>query len=215
MKLKPELIRLNTNNRLYAVNSPIVAITGGIATGKSTVAAMLRLKGLKIIDADQLIHQIYKKNETIELLKNIAPQVLNQKAQHTEIDFTILRKLFFSDAKIKQTILSFLYPRMESEFLMAVKNDHQHVIIYDIPLLYERTLEHLVDFIVCVYCPRTLQAERLATRDKSSPELIENILNQQIDIEIKRQKSHYIISNTKDLKQLQSEVDQFISHTFI
>jgi dephospho-CoA kinase len=215
MKLKPEFIRLKANNRLYSVNTPIVALTGGIATGKSTVARILRSKGMDIIDADQLIHQIYKRSETIEFLKGLAPQVLSHQSTGTEIDFAALRKIFFSNPQIKQNILSFLYPRMESEFLAAAKKNNHQVIIYDIPLLFERSLESLVDYVVCVYCPRTLQSARLSARDHSSPELIEQILNQQIDIEIKRQRSQYVILNSENLENLQLEVQKFIDHAFV
>ena len=85
-RLKHKYIRLEQQERLHQCPLPIVGLTGGIATGKSTVSKIFKEEGLWVICADDLIHQIYQEGETLSFVKGICPQSI----QNEKIDFPFL-----------------------------------------------------------------------------------------------------------------------------
>lgn len=190
--------------RIYGVTKPIVGLTGGIATGKSTVTNILKDMGLFVICADTLVHDIYKKKESIEFIKKISPESI----VNGEIDFKKLRKTVFSDKDIKKDIEAFIYGKLEAEFIENLKaRPDAQFIIYDVPLLFELDLHLNVDTSICVYCPREIQLERILSRDNHSRELAESIINNQMDIEKKKGLADHVITNIHDLEHLKKEVD--------
>lgn len=212
LKLKSPLIKLTKKQRLYELDIPIIGLTGGIASGKSTVSKLFREQGLPVIDADALIHKIYQSKETIELITQLAPSVVEKQ----NIDFTQLRELFFSDPLLKQKITHHLYQQLPHFFKKELSLFTQaQVIVYDVPLLFENTLETKLDCTITVYAPRNIQLDRLKKRDKISDELANKILDQQMDIEEKKKRSDYLIENTKGLKELNSNFQILISNLFI
>ncbi len=207
MNLKKQFIKLNPEKRLYQYDKPIVALTGGIATGKSTVTKLLEAKGLTIIDADQLVKSIYAKQESKDFIK----ANFSEAFVHNEIDFKKLRDLVFSDDKIKKSVEGFIYQRLPDAFKEAtlrVKN--QDFYIYDVPLLFERGLETKVDLTLLVYAPRKIQLARLIDRDGTKEEIGNKILDQQIDIEVKKEKSDLVIDNSFSMTELTAEVDKLL-----
>jgi dephospho-CoA kinase len=172
-----------------------------VASGKSSVSSMLKKEGLNIINADSLVHQIYKKKESLEFIKNNFPAAIKDGV----IDFKVLRKIFFEDKKKKKQIENFIYSKLEEEFLKESKNI-KNVIIYDVPLLFEKGLDKFVDVSICVYCPENLQIKRLMERDNIDETLAKNIISSQMNIEKKRKLSNFIIRNDKTLEKTLEEV---------
>ncbi len=207
MKLKTELIKLSPEMRLYQYNRPIVALTGGIATGKSTVSKLLQSKGLAIVDADQLVKSIYATEEAKKFILQEVPEGI----AHNEINFKKLRELFFRDKKVQTKVETFIYQRLPEAFRRATSGiKNQDFYLYDVPLLFERKLDSLVDLKVVVYAPRNLQLARLITRDGSEEEMGNRILDQQMDIEEKKEKADYIVNNTGSLEELSAEVEELL-----
>jgi dephospho-CoA kinase len=207
MKLKAKHIRLNSAERLYQYDKPIVALTGGIATGKSTVTKLLQQKGLTIIDADQLVKAIYATKESKDFIKQNYPAAWS----HDEIDFKKLRELVFSDSNVKTNVEGYIYPRLPEAFKEATtKIKNQDFYIYDVPLLFERALETKVDLTILVYAPRKVQLARLIDRDGSKEEIGNKILDQQIDIEEKKERSDLVVDNSGSITELAAEVDKLL-----
>lgn len=211
MKLKSEFSSLTPETRLHGLNVPVIGLTGGIATGKSTVSELLRQRGLKVIDADQLVKTVYAQTETREFLAQHHPEVL----RNGEIDFPLLREKAFSDNKTREALESFIYQRLPAVFREEVKKQGSPaVVIYDVPLLFEKNLASKVDLKVLVYALRESQLSRLMQRDGSSEELANKILDKQWDIEEKRKLADYVIVNDSHLDHLIAEVDAFIRKFF-
>lgn len=207
MKLKNNFNRLDSNQRLHKLNIPVIGLTGGIASGKSTVSKILKDKGLAIIDADLLVKGIYALPDTIQFIQKEFPDVVTNGI----IQFPLLRKKVFSNREVKETVENFIYKRLFPAFNLAFnKLNNPEVLIYDIPLLFEKNMKDYFDLTVLVYAPQELQIERLMNRDGLSEELAKNILSQQMDIEDKKSKAEFIINNSGPEAKLTEEVNTFL-----
>lgn len=207
MKLRRELIKRLPQQRLYQLPVPIIGLTGGIATGKTTVSNLLNQKGLAVINADSLVKEIYSWPETIQFVQDHFPHAIAEE----KILFPILRQTVFNNLAAKDLIEKFIYQRLPLAFQSAFERlSSPAFVIYDVPLLFEKGLDQLVDTTTLVYAPRSVQKERLIKRDQISSALAENILDQQMDIETKKTKAEFIIDNTKTDTELLKEVDSFL-----
>lgn len=209
--LKPEFVKHTSETRLHSCPIPIVGLTGGIASGKSTVAKILEKNGLLIIDADQLIKRIYQRPDVLEKIKIIDPSFVTKDGP----DFGKIRKWAFKNPENRQFLESVLYPYLPSEFIQVVReNKDSKFVIYDVPLLFEKSLHPLVDFIVCVYIPQELQIKRLTQRDRISEKEARAILDHQLDLEQKVARSDYSITNDSSIENLEKEINIFINKFF-
>lgn len=208
-KLKNNLVKLTAENRLYQIPVPIIGLTGGIGTGKSTAAEWLRKHGLAVIDADANVKAVYRKPETLAFIKSHFPAVVAD----GQINFKKLREIVFINPDAKQLVEDFIYARLPQAFLDAYALlNKPALIIYDVPLLFEKKLHLLVDVSACVYAPKEIQIQRLMSRDHSSRDLAEKILSNQLDIEEKKKLSDFIIENTGDLHQLGKNIEEFLAN---
>lgn len=198
-KLKNNLIKLTSETRLYQIPVPIIGLTGGIATGKSTVSELFSKNGIAVIDADRLVKNIYQYSETKAFVFKHFPEVIT----NNEIDFKKLREIVFNNQESKTLIENYIYSHMPMEFRKAFSTfKNPEFIIYDVPLLFEKGLDSLVDLSICVYAPKNIQLERIIKRDNCSLEVAKSILSQQMDIDEKKKKSNFVIENTDNITKL-------------
>lgn len=206
-KLKNKWITKDHTSRLYHLPVPIVALTGGIATGKSTVAELFRVKGYPVIDADRLVKEIYKTPEAKSFIQTHFPEASND----GEIDFKQLRIAVFGNPHKQDKVEKFIYSKLPDEFLKVFKSlNNPEFVIYDVPLLFEKKLDQKIDVSVCVYSPKSFQLDRLIKRDKITAELAESILLKQLDIESKKQSSDLIIENVADQDALKKNFENVL-----
>lgn len=211
LKLKSTYITQTSSARLYGLSIPIIGLTGGIATGKSSVSTILKKKDLPLIDADKLVHTIYADSKTIQFIKSLAPACV----QNNKIDFKALRSLFFSQKNIQKEIEEFIYKELPNVFKEALeKFKKPQFIIYDVPLLFEKSLDSFVDMSVTVYCDSETQIKRLIARDDIELELAKKILSKQLPIDQKRNKADYIINNNESFEKLTAQVEDFLRQVF-
>lgn len=208
-KLKPQFNKLSPAERLHGLPVPVVGLTGGIASGKSTVAKILKLEGIPVIDADQLVKRIYQSAQTKEFIRELSPEVISGEI----INFSLLREKFFTDTTVKEKIESWIYQRLPEAFLTAYQElASPPYVVYDVPLLFEKKLQPLFDLSVLVYAPRKKQSIRLQERDDISEELSENILNHQLDMELKKSQVDLVIDNSGPIEQLVDATHEFLQH---
>ena len=178
-----------------------IILTGSIATGKSTVASLLKLYGYTIISADEVAHK--KLNEYSKEIKEI----------FGTSDRKELGKIVFNDETKRKQLEKFLHPKIKEEILNESNNLEEYNVPYflDIPLYFETGNYKEFKNVVVVYTPKEIQIQRLVNRNNISLEEAKKLVNLQIDIDEKKEKATYVIDNSKDLKHLQKEVDKFIS----
>ena len=198
--MKPLLAKwhkLSIETRLYHRPYPVVGLTGGIASGKSSVAEFFKSKGVPVISADQLIKDIYSWPETVAWLQKLKPEVV----QASAIDFTQLRKLVFNDPALKATVEQYLYALLPQAFSNAEKKFPLIPwLVYEIPLMYERQMEKYFDVSIVSWVRRDIQRERLLKRDVTATmETAEAILNAQMSLDEKRSKADVVFDNTAPL----------------
>lgn len=207
-KIKNKWITKNSQTRLYQIPVPIVGLTGGIASGKSTVAQMFRDADCAVIDADQLVKKIYAQKESLEFVSFHFPEAFKKNA----IDFKTLRSLLFSNLENQNKIEAFIYAQLPLAFIKSYHElKNPAFVVYDVPLLFEKKLHLLVDVSVCVFAPEAMQYTRLMSRDHISKTLAEKILATQINIEEKKKQADMVIENKEDLASLKKNFENFLT----
>lgn len=191
-KLANKWITKNSSTRLYNIPVPIIGLTGGIATGKTTISQMFRDQNIPVIDADLLVKEIYLKQDSFNFIKtNFFEAIIDN-----NIHFKTLRELAFKTPQNQDKLENFIYSQMPEAFKEAYTKFGAHeFIVYDVPLLFEKSLDSKVDTSICVYSPRSTQLKRLIKRDNINIELAEIILSKQIDIEEKKLRANLFIEN--------------------
>lgn len=212
LKLNPKYISLTQNTRLYETQIPIIGLTGGIATGKSSASLELEKLGAKIICADKLIKYIYTKEETLEFIKkNFQSAIINN-----QVDFKALRSEVFSNPALKKELENYLYSHLPSAFKYHLAQfENPNFIIYDVPLLFENKLETKLDATLLIYAPRETQLKRVIERDNNDENLANKILDSQDSIESKRSKASFIIENTGSLEELTQKIQSLRGSLFL
>ncbi|MCK9472236.1 dephospho-CoA kinase [Sulfurimonas sp.] len=183
-----------------------IALTGGIATGKSTVASLLTLNGMRIIDADSISHEILDASREW-VRENFGDEFV----EGVKVDRAKLGQLIFSNSEAKKKLEDFLHPKIRAEIEKISKKQDSFKFPYliDIPLFFEKGAYDIKESVV-VYVPKDLQLERFIKRNGYSKEESLRRIESQMDIEDKKKKATWIIDNSKDLKHLQRECEEFV-----
>ena len=179
-----------------------IVLTGGIATGKSTVARILKENGFNIIDADEISHKILDENhEKISKLFG-TEYVFNKKVQRKK-----LGSLIFSNKKEKEKLENLLHPLIKEKILLFSKvyEKNNEVYLIDIPLFFENKTYNIKKSIL-VYATKEQQFQRLIKRDKFNSNDALARIDSQIDINEKKLLATYIIDNTNNIDDLKKEV---------
>lgn len=179
----------------------IMGLTGGIASGKSTVSALFVAKGAALVDADVIAREVMLPGHPVLAA---AVQAFGETILQPDgtLDRARLGEIVFRDPEALQTLNHLTHPAIRTEIkdrMYALdQEDPQRLVIVDIPLLYESQLDNLFDHIIVVYVPRRVQLARLMARNGMTLEQAENRLKSQMDIELKRRKADYVIDNSGD-----------------
>ena len=207
----------------------IIGLTGGIGSGKSSVAAMFKDEGAYVIDFDYLARVVVEPDTPAwrDIVDYFGQEIL---FPDRTLNRSKLAEIVFSDALSRKALEGFTHPRIFEKRDILLKDikakDSQAIVIVDVPLLFELSLNKNFDTIILVYVSRDIQIERTIKRDDILKEEVEKRLKAQINIEKKKLLSDYIINNegsmnnTKDqvrkviyeLKKLKKEVHPIVSH---
>ena len=185
----------------------IIGITGGIASGKSTVTNFLRQKGFEVVDADALVHQLQKPCGRLYqiLVEHFGEKVL---LEDGELNRPLLASLIFSNSEEREwsKLTQGQIIREELGSLRDKLAQTEDVFFMDIPLLFEQDYASWFDETWLVYVSRDTQLDRLMNRDQLSKESAETRLASQWPLEEKKKFATYILDNNGSREQLLSQV---------
>lgn len=204
--------RAEIGNEISGKGHPfLLGVTGGIGSGKSTVARMLEGMGAPIIDFDLLSRVVVEPGKPAwnEIVAFFGEQVLL--ADRT-LDRKKLSEIVFRDPQKRKKLEGFTHPRIYKEFVHLVKEyasrDSNVIIQVVIPLLIEANLQYLFHKLLLVYVPEEMQIQRLMERDHISREMAQGILGAQLPIEEKKAYADFIVDNSGPLEKTKRQVEE-------
>ena len=188
----------------------IIGLTGGIGSGKSDAATILKRLGLKIIDLDQITHDLMKPSELgyIEIKKEFGEKYIGTKGA---IDRKLLREEIFSSLDLKKRIESILHPIIFEECSKQLnKLKHEKYIVLVIPLLFEtKNYISLIDESLLIDCDLETQIERVIKRDSVSKALANRIIKNQMNRQEKQLLADKVILNDGNINHLKTQLDSY------
>ncbi|KMS98511.1 hypothetical protein BVRB_4g092040 [Beta vulgaris subsp. vulgaris] len=191
----------------------IVGLTGGIASGKSTVSNLFKAQGIPIVDADIVARDALKKGtggwkKVVEAFGNDILQ------PDGEVDRPKLGRIVFSNPDKRQLLNRLLAPYISSgifkEILKLWLKGHK-VIVLDVPLLFEAKMDKWTKPIIVVWVDRETQLKRLVSRDRITDEEADNKINAQMPMDSKRSKADIVIDNTGSLDDLNGQFQNVLN----
>jgi len=154
-----------------------VGLTGSIATGKSTIAAFFIAKGVPVFDSDATVAEIYTCHDFIDMIKAQFPTCI----QNGKIDRHLLGQLVFADPQKLAQLEQLLYPKViEARVNFIEVHAAEPLLVFDVPLLYEKHLEGEMDQVICTYCDDGIQMARALERPHMTAEKLRHILSHQL-----------------------------------
>ena len=191
----------------------LVGLTGGVATGKSTVAKMFERCGAVVIDADQLAREVVQPGKPAwqEIVRTFGKDVLNP---DRTINRQALGSIVFSHPTKRRRLERIIHPRVARHqqrlTRQAAKKDLHAVVIYDVPLLFEAGIDKRVDKIIVVTADQKTQLARLRKRNGlSRSEALRRIRNQ-MPLAMKRCRADHILDGTKNRRQLAKDISKLL-----
>jgi dephospho-CoA kinase len=186
----------------------LVGLTGGIASGKSTVAEILKRQGAAIINADVLAREVVEPGHQAwaEIVNTFGIAVLQP---DRTLDRQKLRAIIFDDAAARKKIESIIHPQVRA---LAEQRIREHaaagyaVIVYEVPLLFEGNLQEWLRPVILVACDVDTQRNRLQSRDNLSAAQAQKHIVAQMSLEEKRRLADYVVENNGSLEDLERQV---------
>ena len=188
-------------------------LTGGVASGKSTVARMFEELGAKVIDADRIGHELlgFTRPPYNEILRRFGKEVLDASG---EIDRRRLGAIVFSDAAKLRDLNAILHPRIiervEAEAQRYRAQDPRAVILVDAALIFEAGIGSRFTKLLVAWCPPEMQIERLMAKAGLSRKKAEQRVASQIPSDEKRRRADYVIDCSGSLEDTRKQVERLI-----
>ncbi len=178
-----------------------VGLTGGIASGKTTVANLFAEHGADVIDTDVIARQVVEPGTQAlaEVVEAFGPDILGTDGR---VDRAALRQIVFSDASARRKLEAILHPVIGYEMLRQAAESRRRYVVFVIPLLIEAGMQDVVDRILVVDCPVSTQIERLMRRDGGTESDARKILGAQVDRQTRLAAADDVIVNDGDLAGL-------------
>ena len=191
------------NNNIFKIG-----LTGGIATGKTTVADMFSNLGIEIIDTDEIAKEVVQPGEPALklIIDSFGKDIIEKKSK--KLDRRKLRKIIFENNEYKKKLESILHPIIRKKTLDLLLEIKSKYVIIVVPLLIETGFIEIVDYVIVVDCPKKTQLQRLLERDKISKKDGENIIKNQINRKDRLKKADIVIDTSKDIKSVINQVNK-------
>jgi dephospho-CoA kinase len=188
-----------------------VGLTGGIASGKSTVAEAFARLGAKVLDADKVAREVVLPGQPAwrKLQQAFGPEFF---LPDGEVNRSKLRRLVFADPEERSKLNAIVHPEVMKEincrFEQLTTSAPDAVVVVDVPLLLEVGVAHRFDRVIVVYVTKSIQIERLRQRDGLSLEEARRALSTQMVLNKKVEQADYVIDNSGTRAEIQAQVEE-------
>jgi dephospho-CoA kinase len=187
----------------------LVGLTGGIASGKSTVAKILAELGTAVVNADVLAREVVEPGRAAwqEIVSAFGAQVLQP---DQNLDRQKLRKIIFDNPAARRQLESIIHPQVRA---LAEQRIHEHgaagfgIVVYEVPLLFEGNLQEWLRPVILVACDLETQLSRLQQRDGLDRDQAKKHIDAQMSLEEKRRRADYVIENNGSFDDLKRKVE--------
>ena len=191
----------------------LVGLTGGIASGKTTVAKILEGLGAAIVDADVLSREVVEPGQAAwhDIVSTFGGEVLQ--ADQT-LDRQKLRAIIFNNPRARKQLEAIIHPRVRA---LAEQRIREHseagytVVVYVVPLLFEGNLQDGLRPVILVACDIDVQRQRLVKRDQLDGTTAQKHIEAQMSLEQKRRLADYVIENNGSLADLERQVREVLA----
>ena len=183
----------------------IIGLTGGIGSGKTTIAKLFSELGVPIVDADAIARQVVEPGSPAltEIAQTFGPDIIEKDGT---LNRRAMRQLIFNDAKKRHQLEKILHPRIQREMLAQTETLKGSYCIFAIPLLFEAKQQHLVDRTLLVDCNEQTRRQRLRSRDNMSDSDVDKAFAAQFDQQQRLSLADDVITNNQDIDSLRSQV---------
>ena len=185
-----------------------VAITGGIASGKSEVLTHLLLSNYVVFSSDSLAHDVLKNEGKEDVVKQFGLCILGQDGQ---IDRKALGKIVFNDLDKLNELNQIVHPYVKVRIQKIIEaNPDLGIIFFEIPLLFESHMEEMFDYTINIYCDVDTQIERIVKRDGKSVDEALKIIASQMPTLKRNSLASFAVANNGEVKELYQKIDKII-----
>ena len=189
----------------------IIGLTGGIATGKSTVSKMFQEKGIPVLDADIIAHEVMGKGTPVfkQIVETFGESVV---LPNGELDRRKLGEIVFNDSYLREQLNRIVHPAVKDVMLERIRRIDPQVplVILDVPLLFESGFDSICEQTIVVYTDEKTQLERLKHRNRLSTEDALKRIHAQMPLAEKIKRADVIIDNSRTIDETQKQVSEFI-----
>ena len=191
-----------------------IGLTGGIASGKSTIANYIKkYRDIPILDADQYSKELIKPKGNCykKVVAYFGPQIVDEYSSVNEINRALLKKIIFKNSIHRKWIQNLLHPLIKEKMIEKCNQFEKHkILLLVIPLLFEAKFTDLCTEIWLVKCPKDIQKKRLMKRNKISADEAEKIINLQLNFEDKSKFSDVILDNSDNQKLWINKIQELV-----
>lgn len=187
----------------------VVGLTGGIASGKSFVGGLFRRLGIPVVDADQLSRQVVQPGTPgFDAVSRNFPAAVTAR----EIDRSKLGRIVFSDPVKRKILEDIIHPLVREEFLkFRLQHEKDPLIVYEVPLLFEKGLDREMDYVVVVDVPVSVQKERLQRRSGLTEQEAEIRIASQWDRDQRNGRADFLLSGLLTEKRLEEAIGALLN----
>ncbi len=188
-----------------------LGLTGSIGMGKTTTANIFRDMGYKVFDADATVHELYARGgKAVPLIKAVFPDAV----KHGKINRQKLAGHMRADPLNLEVLESFIHPMVadaRNVFINEAQDNHESIIIFDVPLLFETKGHIHMDAVIVVTAPQEVQQQRVMARPGMSLPLFKKLLARQMADKDKRAHADYIVFTDKGLDFARKQIQAIIN----
>lgn len=186
----------------------VIGLTGGIASGKSTVLRIFETEGVPVICLDELARAAVRPGAPAleDIKRTFGEEFINREG---ELDRDLMASMVFRDPDKRRVLESIIHPRVlqaAASLIRSFEQSGHRLVVEDVPLLYEIGFEHHCDVVVVVYVPAEVQERRLIDRDRMTREHARARIGAQMPIEDKKKRADYVIDNTGNPESTRRQV---------